>query len=274
MPRGRRRAAEHAARAALAACHPASHAERHRSRPRPDRRTDLHRRSPPGPGRRPSPSGAGASSPWAATGTSGRWSVRGRACIELRGRTVTPGFGDAHVHPPHGRPRPDPLRAPRPAGAGPVPGNRRRVRRGQPGRRVDPRRRLVARRLPGRPPPARGPRPRLPRPPGVPAQPRRPRRMGQQRGARLGPGSRSDTPDPDDGRIARDADGTPQRHAPRGGDGPGGAARPAGHCGRPATGDPREPALPPLAGHHELAGRVGDAARRRRPIGSSASRAS
>ena len=63
------------------------------------------------------------------------------------------------------------------------------------------------------------------------------------------------TPDPADGRIERDADGTPDRRAARGRDGD---ARPRapGRRRRPAVRRvPRGPAPPPLAGDHRLAGR-------------------
>ena len=66
----------------------------------------------------------------------------------------------------------------------------------------------TCRTFPNGTPRARGPRRDRPRPPGLPAEPRRPLDVGQQ----PGPGARrnhASTPDPDDGRIERDPDGTP-----------------------------------------------------------------
>ena len=48
-----------------------------------------------------------------------------------------------------------------------------------------------------------------PRPAGLPDQPRRPRRLGQHARRSSWPASTADTPDPADGRIERDPDGTP-----------------------------------------------------------------
>ncbi len=45
--------------------------------------------------------------------------------------------------------------------------------------------------------------------PGLPAEPRRPLDVGQQPRPRARGNRRLDTPDPDDGRIERDPDGTP-----------------------------------------------------------------
>ena len=72
------------------------------------------------------------------------------------------------------------------------------------------------------------------------------------------------TPDPRDGRIERDADGTRDRHAP-GGCAGAGLRRPATGHGRGARG--RAPARPggaPRARHHQLAGRAGRGRDRRR----------
>ena len=63
--------------------------------------------------------------------------------------------------------------------------------------------------LPGRHADRRRPRPGGAGPAGLPAEPRPPRRLGQQPGARARRGRRRDTPDPPDGRIERDADGRP-----------------------------------------------------------------
>ena len=105
--------------------------------------------------------------------------------IELRGRTVTPGFQDAHVHPVHGGL--DELRCDLHEDA--RTGALRStviddVRALAPRRGLDPRRRLVHGRLPGRHAAARGPRPHRARSPGLPDQPRRPRRVGQHARAR------------------------------------------------------------------------------------------
>ncbi len=110
----------------------------------------------------------------------------GTRVIELRGRTVTPGFGDSHVHPPmaglarircelHGLHGLDDYLAAVAA-----------YTQRQPGCRMDHGWRLVAGGLPGRPAAAGGPRPGLPGPPDLPAQPRRPRRVGQPGRARPG----------------------------------------------------------------------------------------
>ena len=75
-------------------------------------------------------------------------------------------------------------------------------------------------------------------------QPRRPQRLGQQPRARDRRDHRSDTPDPDDGRIERDPDGTPSgtlhegRHRPRR---PLHARR---HAGRPRGGAAARPGAP------------------------------
>ena len=101
--------------------------------------------------------------------------------VQLDGALLSPGFQDAHIHPVgagvellqcnlteadgcrrHGRPRP-------------------RLRRRQPRRAVDPRRRLVDGPLPGRRPGPRAARRGRARPPGAPAQPRPPQHVGEQR---------------------------------------------------------------------------------------------
>ena len=93
---------------------------------------------------------------------------------------VAPGFVDAHVHPIQGgleRLRCDLSEHEHPRG---LPRRDRGVRRRQPGRRVDPRRRLGDAGLPGRHADRGRPRHRRAGPAGVPAQPRPPRRLGQQ----------------------------------------------------------------------------------------------
>ena len=165
--------------------HPAHHVEHRARRPRPDRGTDLHRRRrrDRGPGRWPSATGAsshrGHATPTAMATVGPRTRV-----IDLRGRTVTPGFGDSHVHPPIG--------------------GLARIRcELHDARGKDAYLEIVAAYaashpdvewiqgggwsladFPGGVAAPRGPRPRRPGPPGVPAQPRRPRRLGELEGAR------------------------------------------------------------------------------------------
>ena len=116
--------------------------------------------------------------------------------------------------------------------------------------------------LPGRDATAGRPRPGGPGPAGVLREPRRPRSMGEQPGA----GARRHRPrhpDPADGRIERDPDGSPRGTLHEG------AMRlverlipppyGGGRAPRPGEG----PGLPPLPGHHGLAGRLG----RRRATG-------
>ena len=165
--------------------------------------------TPPRRGRRRSPSAATGSSPSGPTPTSrpliGPQHPRHRAPGTDRHRGLP---GRARPPDPR-RPRPHPVRAPRVPRQGRVPAHRRRVRRGQPGPRVDPRRRLVARRLPRWPAPARGPRPGRPRPAGASSPTATATMSGSTPGRSSSPGITADTPDPDDGRIARDPDGTP-----------------------------------------------------------------
>ncbi len=106
--------------------------------------------------------------------------------VDLAGRMLLPGFQDAHIHPP---------------GSGlemlrcnlselyVLDAYERviaRVRGGQPRRAVDPGRRLVHGRLPGRDADEGGARRDRPRPSRVPDEPRRARRVGQL--ARVGAG--------------------------------------------------------------------------------------
>ena len=178
--------------------------------------------------------------------------------IDLRGRTVTPGLRRFA--------RPPGLVGHRQAALRPhglerhrrVPGADRGLRGGQPGRAVDPRRRLVPRPLPRRPRAPRGPRSRRPRSAGVPAQQGRARRMGQQPGAgarrhhrrHARPPRRAHRP-----RPGRHAAG----HPPRGRAGPGGAPHPADDRRGARAGAAREPGVPPRHRDHELAGRHRDA---------------
>ena len=78
-----------------------------------------------------------------------------------------------------------------------------------PGRRLDRRERLVHGLVPARPAAPGRPRCRDRRPGGVPAEPRRSQRLGQQPGARARAGIGPATPDPVGGRIERDPDGSP-----------------------------------------------------------------
>ena len=181
-----------------------------RRRPRPARGTDLHRRRRPDLGR-------GARRPRRPDrrrrrrrATSTTWSGRATRVIELRGRTVTPGFGDSHVHPVSAGHRAAAVR-PQRARAAATPTS-------TPSPRTRPRTRTSS-----GSPAAAG---RMPAFPGglarredldrvAPGRPvllldrRRPRRLGELAGAGAAPGVDRDTADPDDGRIARDPDGTP-----------------------------------------------------------------
>ena len=65
-----------------------------------------------------------------------------------------------------------------------------------------------------------------------------------------------DTPDPADGRIARDPDGTPLGTLHEGAQALVTRLVPPATAGGPAARPPREPALPPLARDHRLAGRL------------------
>ena len=140
-----------------------------------------------------------------------RWIGPRTRVIDLRGRTVTPGFGDAHVHPvTSGLDR---LRCD-------LTGSRAStayldaiavVRRVAPGRGVDPRQRLVDGRLPGwhrRSRRSRSDRARSARLPRELATGTRP---GSTAVALARAGITATTPDPRDGRIERDADGTRDR---------------------------------------------------------------
>ena len=103
--------------------------------------------------------------------------------IDLRGRTVLPGFQDAHVHVAIAAAGFAGCRLhDLPATVGGVPRRDRRLRGPTARGPVGAGRRLVPRRVPGRDT-HRGPaRPRRARPPGVLRQPRHPRRVGQHAG--------------------------------------------------------------------------------------------
>ncbi len=177
--------------------------------------------------------------------------------IELRGRTVTPGFQDAHVHPVTRRPRPasaststtsaastptGPRSAPRPPPT-PTPG-------GSP---------AAAGRSPTSPAasPTRRPRRHPPGPAGVPRQPRRARRVGQRRALELA-GITADTP-----RPAPTAGSRAVPMGRRAGTLHEGAMElvarlaPPAACRRARAGPARGAAVPPLARDHGVAGRVG-----------------
>ena len=169
-------------------CHPRRMTHGPPGRSRPARRP--HRDH----GRRPhvrggaSRSATGGSSRSARTTTVGAaGSDRTRRVVELRGRTVTPGFGDAHVHPVSCRRRPAALR-PRGRCAGSTPTSPRspatrrttRTSRGSVGdgwSMAD---------FPGGIPRPRRPRPGRAGPAGLPREPRRPHGLGQLGGARAG----------------------------------------------------------------------------------------
>ena len=202
--------------------------------------------------------------------------------VELGGRTVTPGFQDAHIHPMeaglealrcnlHDLPRS--RRLPR----------RHRRLRGEPSRRgVDHGRRLVAGRLSGRHAARRGPRPRRPGPAGLPPEQRRARGLGEHarpRARRHHRGNPRPGRRPDRARPGRHADG----NAARGCRGARGTAHPARHRRGPARRARARPARAAPARDHRLAGRLGaaaddrglspvrgagpaDRARRRRPL--------
>ena len=127
--------------------------------------------------------------------------------VELRGRSVTPGFGDAHVHPVSaGIGRCAATCRPRAVWI-PISDHRDYAAthpdepwiRGDGWSMAD---------FPGGIPAPRRPGPRLAGPAGLPREPRRPHGLGQLEGARAGRRT-ADTPDPADGRIERDADGRP-----------------------------------------------------------------
>ena len=139
-------------------------------------------RRPPAPvraGRRRST--ATGSSRSAARATSPATSTRGTEVVDLAGGMLLPGFVDAHVHPVQGgleRVRCDLSEARRPART--TSRTVRGVRRRAPRAAVDPRRRLGDVRVPRRHADRGRPRHRGPGPAGVPAQPRPPRRLGEQ----------------------------------------------------------------------------------------------
>ena len=106
--------------------------------------------------------------------------------IDLRGRTLLPGFQDAHVHPVTAgldRLRCDLSTA---SDAEALPASRRRLRRSVPRAAGHRRRRLGDGRLPGWHTVAAAARRDRRRPAGHPREPRRPRQLGQHHGAAPG----------------------------------------------------------------------------------------
>ena len=127
---------------------------------------------------RPGP--AAAITAWARRSRCGLPAGRWPRPVDLSGGTLLPGFIDAHVHPVFAG---DQLRRCDLSDATTRRGYLELIAayaRDQPRRRLDHRRRLVDGRLPRRHPAAADARRGRPRPPGVPAQPRRARRLGQQ----------------------------------------------------------------------------------------------
>ena len=202
--------------------------------------------------------GAGPSC-WSRDGRSRRRrdepAVRGHESWTSPAGCVSPGFTDAHVHPIQGglerlrcdlselSTREEYLAA------------IRAYADRHPDRRVDPRRRLGDAGVPGRQPDRGRPRRGRARPAGVPAQPRPPRRVGQQRGRSRSPASTASTPDPPDGRIERDADGRPSGTLHEGA-----TALVSRHLPRTSGEDyyaalMEGQRLPPLARRHGVAGR-------------------
>ena len=184
----------------------------------------------------------------------GRWIGPHSRVVELRGRTVTPGFGDAHVHPVSagvGRLRCDLRGAARTRC---LPGRGRRLRGEPPGRAVDRRRRLVDGGLPGRHPRSGRPRPGRAGPAGLPREPRRPHRLGQLGGARRGRARRRQ---PRPGRRAHRARRRrpPDRRPPGGGDDARRAAAARDDGRRDRRGPPARPGRAPRPRDHPLAGR-------------------
>ncbi len=203
--------------------------------------------------------------------------------VDLAGGLLSPGFVDAHVHPIQGgleRMRCDlSERATREEYLAEI----RAYADTPPRPRVDPRRRLGDAGVPGRHPDRGRPRRRRARPAGVPAQPRPPRRLGQQ------PGPRDRRHRREHARPARRPDRArrrrpPERHPARGRDGPGVAVPSADHRRgllRRADGGPALPALRRrhvLAGRHRRRvlrhGRPGRDVRRRRPPTATSARTS
>ena len=175
--------------------------------------------------------------------------------IELRGRTVTPGFQDAHVHPVHGGLDDAPLRPPRGRGC-PVPGTTgsrptRRPIRTRPWIRGGgwymaafeggtPRREDLDRIVPDRPA-------FLTNRDGHSA-------WVNSRALELA-GITADTADPNDGRIERDPDGTPTGTLHEGAMDLVARLLPDDTPGRPRGGAAPRPAAPARVRHHGLAGR-------------------
>ena len=108
----------------------------------------------------------------------------GRRGRRLGGGLLAPGFVDAHVHAVQGGLELTRCNLAEGGTREEYLATRPGVRRGAPRRAVDPRRRLGDGRLPGRYADRGRPRRRRARPPGVPAQPRPPRRLGEHPRAR------------------------------------------------------------------------------------------
>ena len=190
-------------------------------------------------------------------GRRGRRPCRRRRPARVPGRARAPGAG---------RGRADALRPDRAGHAGGLPRRRTFLRRGAPRTALGARRRLGDAGVRADGSAGRRPRRRRRRPAGVPAQPRPPRRLGEQRG----PAHRRDRPGhprpgrrPHRARRLRGAD----RHAPRGRDGARAAAHPADDGRGARRGAAGGAGLPALARHHRVAGRDPRGVRRQRRPG-------
>ena len=216
---------------------------RHHPRPRrtaPGRAlSGAPRRSSTGPSSTGGATSAPAPSSWT-TGASRRWATptsTAGGCDRRPGRRPAQPRLHGRARAPHpGRSRAVALRPVGALDAGGVPRRDPRVRRPPPRPRVGARRRVGDAGVPGRHPDRGRPRRRGARAAGVPAQPRPPRRLGQQQGPRdrrhrrehAGPSRRPDRARPR---------GPPERHPARGRHGPGVAvpsARPRARTTTPA----------------------------------------
>ena len=112
------------------------------------------------------------------------WPEPDTEVVDLAGGLLLPGFQDAHVHPVMGGLAMLQCELHGTTSAQQCLDIVARVRRGEPRPRVDRRRRLVDGVLPRRHPDPAGPRRGRARSAGLPDQPRRPRQLGQHRGAR------------------------------------------------------------------------------------------
>ncbi len=232
----------------------AASASRARRRPAPDRRAGLDRRPVPSLG------GGGGG---ARRARRLRGARRGGGAAEgaededvaLRGRLVTPGFEDAHLHLMSGARNLERVDLAEETTLAGLQERIRTLRRGQPEEPLDRGTGLGLRVVSRRPPHARAARRDRSRPAGLHGLLRRPHRLGQQQGARPrrhhegdeGPGERHHRARPEDGRAHRGAEGSGGR--PRRGPDPR-ALR--GEALRPAAPGPR-PAQP--HGNHRGAGR-------------------